>query len=120
MSSEHAEKLSWVRYHFNHLRRWREYAEKVARAVGDLAPGAKVFVIGSVAEGTPTIYSDVDILVVLDRVDMETKKRLLVDILERAIDLYQLPWDAPVELHIVSREEAERYFRNARRVIEIA
>lgn len=120
MSSEHAEKLSWVRYHFNHLRRWREYAEKVARAVGDLAPGAKVFVIGSVAEGTPTIYSDIDILVVLDRVDMETKKRLLVDILERAIDLYQLPWDAPVELHIVNREEAERYFRNARKVIEIA
>ena len=111
---------SWVRYHFNHLKRWREYAEKVARAAKELVSDAKVFVIGSVAEGTPTIYSDIDILIVVNSIDMETKKRLLVEILERAIDLYHLPWDAPVELHIASREEAERYLKNARRVIEIS
>ena len=110
---------SWVRYHFEHLRKWREYAEKIARAVKDLIPESKVFVIGSVVEGNPTVHSDIDILVVVNNIDMDTKKKLLVEILERAIDLYELPWDAPVELHVATTEEAKRYFESSRKIIEI-
>jgi len=39
------------------------------------------------------------------------RKRLSVEILERAIDAYGLPWDAPVELHIVGEKEAEEYLK---------
>ena len=79
---------SWVKYHFTHLRKWKEYAEKVSRAARDLAPDAKVYVIGGVAEGRTTIYSDIDILVVVKSIDPNTRRKLLIDILERAIDTW--------------------------------
>ncbi|MGC8982890.1 MAG: hypothetical protein ACP5KA_03950 [Desulfurococcaceae archaeon] len=63
---------------------------------------------------------DIDVLVVVDGIDASTKKKLVVDILERAIGVYGLPWDAPVELHIASRGKAERYFKHSRKVVEVA
>lgn len=110
---------SWVRYHFKHLKRWGEYAEKVGKAVRDIVPDAKVYVIGGVAEGRTTIYSDIDILVILKKVDLSARKRLLVDILERAMDVYGLPWDAPVELHVVSEGEAGEYLKHSKNAVRI-
>ena len=101
---------SWVRHHFNHLRRWKEYAEIVAKAARDILGDVKVYVIGGVAEGRATIYSDIDLLIVV-RSEHAERKRLNVEILERAIDAYGLPWDAPVELHIVGEKEAEEYLK---------
>lgn len=90
---------SWVKYHFQHLRKWREYAQSVARAALEIVPGAEVYVIGGVAEGRTTVYSDIDILIVLpEKVD---RKNLYVRILTEAMDKHGLPVDAPVELHIV-------------------
>ena len=111
---------SWVRYHFRHLRRWREYAEKIARAAKDIVPEAEVYVIGGVAEDRVTVLSDIDILVVVRTLDKQARRRLKIDILERAIDAYNLPWDAPVELHLVDGVEAERYIRASRKMIRIA
>ena len=99
----------WVRYHFGHLRRWREYAEKVAKAVSQLIPSARVYVIGGVAEGRVTIYSDIDILIVVP--PGAKRYGLSRDILLKAIDEHGLPWDAPVELHVVEEGEEERYLR---------
>jgi len=110
---------SWVKYHFTHLRKWREYAEKVSKAVRDLIPNAKVYVIGGVAEGRTTIYSDIDILIVIKNTDSTTRRKLLIDILERAIDTYDLPWDAPIELHIVSEERAKEYLKQSKNSIKI-
>ncbi len=76
-------------------------------------------VIGGVAEGRTTIYSDIDILVVVKIIDPNTQRKLLIDILERAIDTYGLPWDAPVELHVVSEERAKEYSKHSRDTIRI-
>ncbi len=76
-------------------------------------------VIGGVAEGRTTIYSDIDILVVVKIIDPNTQRKLLIDILERAIDTYGLPWDAPVELHVVSEERAKEYLKHSRSIIRI-
>ncbi|ADN50744.1 nucleotidyltransferase domain-containing protein [Vulcanisaeta distributa] len=110
---------SWVRYHFEHLRRWREYAVAVMRAARDLIPGVRVFVIGGVAEGRTTVLSDIDILIIIPREVTVNKGRLYRDILIRAMDVYGLPWDAPVELHIVNDDEGRYYFESSSRVIEI-
>ena len=100
----------WVRYHFSHLRRWREYAESIAKAAVELGPGARVYIIGGVAEGRVTVLSDIDILVVVPR---GAKRRGLArDILLRAMEKYGLPWDAPVELHIVEEGEEDEYTRH--------
>jgi len=62
---------SWVRLHFEHLRRWREYAEKICSAVRSLGIGGEVYVVGGVAEGRTTVLSDIYLLVVVDGVEEE-------------------------------------------------
>ncbi len=105
--------MAWIRYMVEHLRRWREYAEAIARAACKLYPGSRVYVVGSVARGEPTVASDIDVLIVLpeDRVRSEPRYRIAARIFEVAVDDYGLPWDAPVELHIVTPREAERYLK---------
>ena len=110
---------SWVKYHFEHLRRWREYVEKISKAVRDIIPDAEIYVIGGVAEDRITIYSDIDILIIIKNIDPSSKVELVADILDKAIDTYDLPWDAPVELHVVNEEEAKRYFKHCKKVIKI-
>jgi predicted nucleotidyltransferase len=105
---------SWVRIRFEHLRRWREYAESIARAARDiLGEAVEVYVIGGVAEGRTTVLSDIDILIVADMLPRD-RKRLYGEILERAIDVYGLPWDAPVELHITDKKRAEEYLKGGK------
>jgi len=82
---------SWVRYHFEHLRRWREYAEGICRAARDvLGRNVEVYVIGGVAEERTTVLSDIDILIVANTLPRD-RKGLYSEILERAIDAYGLP-----------------------------
>jgi predicted nucleotidyltransferase len=102
---------SWVRYHFEHLRRWREYAEGICRAARDvLGRNVEVYVIGGVAEERTTVLSDIDILIVANTLPRD-RKGLYSEILERAIDAYGPPWDAPVELHITDRRGQENTSR---------
>ncbi len=109
--------LSWVKHHFQHLRKWRDYAELVARAVSDLVPEAEVYVIGSVVEGKVTVYSDIDVLVVIPNktLNSESRKDLVVEILERAIEYYGLPWDAPIEIHVADKNTLQDYLKHSRK-----
>jgi len=115
------EVLSWVRYHFEHLRRWWEYAERMVRAAKDLPPGAEVYVIGGVAEGKVTVLSDIDVLIAVPgrTLSSEELKRLLVDILLRAVDLYRLPWDAPVEVHVADARTLRLYGKTCRVAVRV-
>ncbi|BFH74077.1 nucleotidyltransferase domain-containing protein [Sulfurisphaera javensis] len=112
---------SWVKDKFAHLRRWREYAEIIAKASKELDPQAKVYVFGGVAEDRVTVLSDIDILVLISR-PLTSKERLFLkqEIMIRAMDKYGLPFDAPVELHVVDEERAKSYFAHAKKMIEIA
>jgi hypothetical protein len=39
----------------------------------------------------------------------------------RAVDLYGLPWDYPIDIHIMSRDEFTRVFiRRGKKVLRIA
>ena len=58
---------NWVRYRFEHLRRWMDYALKVAKAARDVLGDVRVYVVGGVAEGRTTVLSDIDILIVAER-----------------------------------------------------
>lgn len=66
---------SWVKHRFSHLRRRREYVEKVARAARDILGDVRVYVIGGVAENRTTALSDIDVLIAVSgRIDAETEK----------------------------------------------
>ena len=93
--------MYWAKYHLQHLRRWREAAEAIARAVEDLNIEADVYVIGGAAESRLTTLSDVDVLLCLKgRVEAEDLSTLRRKVLEVAMDRYGLPIDYPIELHI--------------------
>jgi len=56
------------------LRRWREYAEKIAKAVEDLVPEAEVYVSG-VAEDRTTIYNNIDVLIAIPARVLDDKRK---------------------------------------------
>ena len=111
---------SWVKFRFSHLRKWREYAEKIAKATRDIETNAEVYVIGGVAENRITVLSDIDILIVIKRnIEGKEKRELKKNILIRAMDFYDLPFDAPVELHVEDERGSKRYFELSRKIIKI-
>ncbi len=99
---------------YKRLREWRLYIKAISKAarsvVGD---NVEIYVFGGAAENRLTALSDIDVAVVLPY-EPSPKERLKLkqDILIKAIDEYGLPWDYPIELHVVGPErfkEIKRY-----------
>ncbi|UXD21242.1 DNA polymerase [Ignicoccus pacificus DSM 13166] len=109
--------MSWIRYHVEHLKRWREVAEKFFKAARDLYPESEVYVIGSVAEGRHTVTSDVDILICFpEGIDVRRAKKKVI---LRAMDVYDVPWDYPFEVHAYTMSECEKVKRVSGKVVRI-
>ena len=96
------------------LLNWKKYVKIMYKAIKHVVPYAEVYLIGGAAENRLTIMSDIDILIVLPKkpsfneaVELRTK------IMERAEEL-GLPLYAPIELHIVGREDLERYWKKGK------
>ena len=113
--------MYWAKYHLSHLRVWREAARAVARAARDLDPSAEVYVVGGAAEGRLTVLSDVDVVVVPSKaLDGEGLNEFRRAVYARAVDLYGLPWDYPVEIHVLAKEEFEGAFtRRGKKVVRV-
>ncbi|NPA85743.1 MAG: hypothetical protein GXO07_07090 [Crenarchaeota archaeon] len=90
-------KTSWAEHHARYLRMWKEVVGKIAKAAKELIPEAKVYVIGSVAEGRTTIMSDVDVLICVP--EKYKKREVKKKIIFKAIEEYGVPWDYPFEIH---------------------
>ncbi|MCC6020908.1 MAG: nucleotidyltransferase domain-containing protein [Thermoproteaceae archaeon] len=84
------------------LGRYREIAKRVKEIVAGTVGGARVFVFGSVLTGRYTAASDIDIFVVAG-VDRETAARLKAEIYKQV--------DAPLEIHVATPEQFERWHR---------
>lgn len=96
---------------------WEKWCRKIAEAAKETLGSCEVYVFGSVAEGENTGGSDVDILIVCDKLPKRTKERgkLKAKIEENT----GLPLYHPFEIHLVNRHEAEWYFRHCGKVIKI-
>ena len=104
------------------LRRWRQYAGAVARAARDvLGPGTRVYVAGGAAEGRLTVLSDVDVVVVSPNAprDGRGKLRVRLEVRDRAVEAYGLPWDYPVDIHVYSDAEFEEARRRYGKLVEV-
>ncbi|MEM2007479.1 MAG: nucleotidyltransferase domain-containing protein [Sulfolobales archaeon] len=84
------------------FRNLKHYLKVAVEAVKELDEDAEVYLFGSVAEGTYTLSSDVDVLVVTDRPPEE----VLVKLWERGIK-------DPFEVHVVKREMLDLYKRRS-------
>lgn len=83
------------------LRDYRRVAGEVKRIVREIDPRAEVHVFGSVVKGRFTGASDIDILVVTDMVGRRC---------DFMVRVYKA-MDTPVELHVASPEQFERWYR---------
>ncbi len=102
--------MSWAKYVWSQLKEWRKAVKAIAAAVRDMGLEAEVYVIGGAAEGRLTVLSDIDILVCLEGEDAR-RRGLAGEILWRAVDKFGLPWDYPVEIHVVGASECETYLK---------
>ena len=86
------------------VRDWRFWCNAIARAAVSVLGSCEVYVFGSVVEGRVTGGSDVDVLIVADRLpgDFRVRGSLKAEIERRA----GLPLYHPFEMHLVTREEA--------------
>jgi len=97
--------MIWLR----ELARWRTHAEKIACAARTILPNAETYVTGGAAEDRLTAASDIDIVIALpSRPTYEEAVEIRTKILEEA-EKIGLPPTAPVELHIVAKEDLNRY-----------
>lgn len=83
------------------LRDYRKVAKSVKEIVKRFDPEAEVYVFGSVVRGEYTGASDIDIMVVTERLDI--KYDIMVEVYREV--------EAPVELHVVSRRQLERWYK---------
>ncbi len=100
------------------LREWRRWIGRVVEAVKTLYPDAEVYVIGSVAEGTYTGASDLDLLVVTDAAPRTPKEEAEAKV--RIEELAGLPFYHPLEIHFATRRERERWLARSRKYIRLA
>ena len=87
------------------VRDWRLWSEAIAEAAGEVLGLCGVYVFGSVVEGRVTGGSDVDILIVAERLSEDFRLRgdLKAEIEEKA----NLPLYHPFEIHLATGEEVE-------------
>ncbi len=114
--------MSWVRQQLEYLRRWREEVTKIVRALELLSIDAEVYVIGSAAEGRLTVFSDIDVLICVNKEELDDKEAFNIakKVLLKAIDDLGLPFDYPIELHVHSRARCEEILRKyCRKYIKI-
>ena len=103
--SRESEKLIMTAYrHFKSLENYKEIAEKVKQIILSKWPDAELYIFGSTVKGNYTATSDIDILIVLDdRPGREEEYMLKAEVYARI--------DAPIELHVASRSEFERWYK---------
>ncbi len=92
-----------------YLRDYMKVAREVKAIILEIDPNARVYVFGSVVKGRYTASSDIDILVITDKIEERDRMRVRV---------YKLV-EAPVELHLATPETFNNWYRRFLRDEEI-
>jgi len=87
------------------FRNLEHYLKIIVEAIKDLDEKAEVYLFGSVVEGTYTLSSDIDVLVVTDKPPEE----VLVKLWESGVK-------DPFEIHVVKKEMLDLYKRRSKLV----
>lgn len=83
------------------LNNYMAIAKKVKEITTKFDPHAEVYVFGSVIEGKITGASDIDVLVISERKDLEYKVK--VEVAKKI--------DAPVQIHFATRDQYNRWYK---------
>jgi len=93
------------------LKEWRLWAERIAREAEKVLPDAAVYILGSIVRGDYTGGSDIDILIVSDKMPEGLLKRAeLKGLIE---EMANLPSSHPIQIHLANHKEAVNYMRRS-------
>lgn len=99
------------------VEKWREYVSKIAKACKEILGECEIYVFGSVAENKWTGGSDVDILIISNNTPSTSKEK--AKIIATIEEKTNLPITHPFEIHLVTRKEAEWYWKHIKKAIKI-
>ena len=96
---------------------WRFWSKRIAEAAKKILGDCEIYVFGSIVEGKAAGGSDVDVLIVSDKIPGKLGERwkLKAKIEEEA----GLPLYHPYEVHLVNKEEARWYYKYVRKRVKI-
>ncbi len=101
------------------LMKWREYVRLVYEATKKVLPIAEVYLVGSAAEGKLRVTSDIDVVIALPHKPTYDE---IIDVRVKVIEEAEklgLPPYAPIELHVISKEELSKYLRTGSSVVPV-
>ena len=84
------------------MRNYMDVAKRIKEIVNEMISNARVLVFGSVVKGKYTAASDIDILIIAN-VNKETADKLKARIYSEV--------DAPVEIHVITQEQYEKWYK---------
>jgi len=84
----------------------REYVKKIKEiCIKEINKNCRVILFGSIVKGSYRIDSDVDVIVILPKIENEIERA------EIASKIYKkLGIEDPIELHVISKEEFENWY----------
>ena len=85
----------------NHLKNYMKTAQKVKEIVKEIDPKAEVYVFGSTVRGKYTAASDIDILIVTNKI--KEKYKIMVKTYKKV--------KAPIELHITTPKQFKTWYK---------
>ncbi|MEM4519880.1 MAG: nucleotidyltransferase domain-containing protein, partial [Sulfolobales archaeon] len=94
-----------AKYRIEVFRNLKHYLKAIVEVVKELDEHAEVYLFGSIIEGTYTLSSDIDVLVVTD----QPPEKILVKLWERGIK-------DPFEIHIIKKETLDLYKQRSKLV----
>jgi predicted nucleotidyltransferase len=101
----------WARYaveRYMLLKRWRKLATIIAKACEDVLGKdcQGVYVVGGAAENRLTVLSDIDVVVIVDKMVFKNVDTIIA--IKRRAEQLGLPVEAPIDLKILTREELRK------------
>jgi len=86
------------------MNRFSEFLSNVREDVEGIIPNAEVYLFGSYAEGRAVASSDIDILIIINEGDRVNAEEVKTVVKRKYIEY-------PVEVHVVTKEEFERWYK---------
>lgn len=100
------------------LRDWKLWVERIVAVAKRVIPDTEVYVVGGIVRGDSVGGSDVDVLVISPYVpEKAVEKARIKAMIEEELNL---PYYHPLEIHLVTRAEAERYLRRRESHLKIS
>jgi len=98
------------------VREWKTWVQRIAGAALELLSDAQVYVTGSTVRGVKVGGSDVDILVISQITPRKAVgKAKIKAIIEEKLNL---PLYHPLEIHLLTPQEAQSYLKKAKQHVQ--